>query len=285
MSTSLTQTTTDPLLTRVNIFYKKEFYDKASNFLNAIQNYSDQIQTSIDFEKTKVANDPITAQADFFTQLESKLNNMQPQFAAQWINTFNGAVNDVKTKVNMTLGNSVFFKTFSDSVGSITKVENYLDDTTQLVSDVSSEKTMAPLRYGSSLANKISPSTMLMMGEMSKKINLVFRKNIANIQDTISSSTKAHGSNLVPDTEHFKRMKGVFVGVTQKIQNEFKGLYNVIDFYCKYNPRSSSSNLQFVSDYNITVDVEGTPVNQDLLQNQLAQAQSSLTTLKVLGVG
>lgn len=281
----MSQATIDPLLSRVHLFYKKDFYDKASNFLGAIQNYSDQIQTSIDFEKTKVANDPITAQADFFSQLEGKLGSMQPQFAAQWINTFNTAVNEVKSQVGIKNAQSTFLQPFSDSIGSIARVENYLDDTTQLVSDVASEKTMSPLRYGSSLGNKISPATLLMMGEMSKKINLVFRKNISNIQDSISSSTKAHGSNLVPDTEHFKRMKGVFVGITQKIQSEFKKLYNVIDFYSKFNPRSSSSNLQFVSDYNITIDVEGTPVNQDLLQNQLAQARKELTTLKVLGAG
>jgi hypothetical protein len=279
MSTSLYQSTVDPKLTNIGLFYKKEFYEKASNFLGTIQSYTDEVQRSIDFQKTKVANDVITSQADFFAKLDNELSSAQPQFAANWINLFNNALSEVKNQV----GESVHYRQFSDSIGGLVKIENYLDDSTQLVSDVQSQQTMAPLRYGSSLSNKISPVTLNMMGEFSKKINLVFRKNIQNIQDTISSSTKAHGSNLVPDTQHFVRMKNIFTGYTQKIQTEFKSLYNVIDYYCRYNPRTGTGNMQVVTDYNITVSVEGNPINQDLLQNQLADTTSKLTTMKVLG--
>ena len=279
MSTSLYQSTVDPKLTNIGLFYKKEFYEKASNFLGTIQSYTDEVQRSIDFQKTKVANDVITSQADFFAKLDNELSSAQPQFAANWINVFNNTLNEVKNQV----GESVHYRQFSDSIGGLVKIENYLDDSTQLVSDVQSQQTMAPLRYGSSLSNKISPVTLNMMGEFSKKINLVFRKNIQNIQDTISSSTKAHGSNLVPDTQHFVRMKNIFTGYTQKIQTEFKSLYNVIDYYCRYNPRTGTGNMQVVTDYNITISVEGNPINQDLLQNQLADTTSKLTTMKVLG--
>jgi hypothetical protein len=247
--------------------------------LGTIQSYTDEVQRSIDFQKTKVANDVITSQADFFAKLDNELSSAQPQFAANWINLFNNALSEVKNQV----GESIHYRQFSDSIGGLVKIENYLDDSTQLVSDVQSQQTMAPLRYGSSLSNKISPVTLNMMGEFSKKINLVFRKNIQNIQDTISSSTKAHGSNLVPDTQHFVRMKNIFTGYTQKIQTEFKSLYNVIDYYCRYNPRTGTGNMQVVTDYNITVSVEGNPINQDLLQNQLADTTSKLTTMKVLG--
>ena len=282
MSTNLIQATNDPKLLGAGLFYKKEFYQKASNFLDAVSNYADLIDINIDFEKTKVANDPVTAQADFFSSLDTKLSTMQPQFAANWIDVFNKSLSEVKTQVFAKIGTGTFFKSFSDCIGSITKIENYIDDAVQLVSDIQGSKSPAPLRYGSSLSNKISPSTLNMMGEFSKKINTVFRKNLQNIQSTISSSTKAHGSNLVPDSEHFKRMKGVFVGYTQKVQTEFKGLYNVIDFYCKYNPRSGVTNLQFVPGFNVTIEVEGNPINQDLLQNQLADVTSKLTTQKLL---
>lgn len=283
MSTNLVQTTSDPKLTKVGLFYKKEFYEKASNFLEAVSNYADQIETSINYDKTKVSNDPILAQRDFFSALDSKMNSMQPQFAADWINIFNRSLDEVKTQVYAKIGTGTFFKSFGDSIGCLTKVENYIDDSMQLVSDVQGQDSPAPLRYGSSLSNKISPSTLSMIGEFSKKINSVFRKNLQNIQNTISNSTKAHGSNLVPDTEHFKRMKNIFVGYTQKVQSEFKGLYNVIDYYCKYNPRSGITNLQMVPGFNITIDVEGNPINQDLLQNQLADVTSKLTTKKLLG--
>lgn len=277
--------TTDPQLTQINLFYKKDFYQKASNFLSTIQNYTSELEASIKFNKSKVQNDPITSQADFFSDMDSKMKSMQPQFAAYWINAFNTSLDAVRNEVRTKLGDGTFYRPFSDSIGSIARIENYFDDTTQLVSDIQGSQMMTPLRYGSSLSNKIHPAMLLLHGEMSKKTNLVFRKNLQNIQPKVSSSTKAHGDNLVPDTEHFKRMKGIISQLTQKIQSEYKELYNVIDFYCKYNPRASANNIQYVPNYNITVNVEGNPINQDILFNQLQDTQSALTSKKVLGVG
>ena len=279
------KTTTDPQLTQINLFYKKDFYQKASNFLGTIQGYSSELETAINFNKSKVQNDPITAQADFFANLDNQMKSMQPQFASYWINAFNTSLDQVRNEVRTKIGDGTFFKPFSDSIGSIARAENYFDDSTQLISDIQGSQMMTPLRYGSSLTNKIHPATLLLHGEMSKKTNLVFRKNLQNIQSKVSSSTKAHGDNLVPDTEHFKRMQGIVSTLNQKIQSEYKELYSVIDFYCKYNPRAATNNLQYVPNYNITVNVEGNPINQDILFNQLQDIQSTLTTKKVLGVG
>ena len=109
------------------------------------------------------------------------------------------------------------------------------------------------------------------------------RKNIQNIQSEIASSTTAHGQNLVPDTQHFIRIQNSVAVLTQKIQSEYKELYNVIYYYCTYNPRSSTTNLQFVPNVQINVNVEGFNLNQDLLFNQLKETNSNLTSLKVLG--
>lgn len=276
-------TTTDPQLTRVNLFYKKDFYQSASNYLGAIQNYSNELETSIQYNLTKVSNDPITSQAKFFAELDGKMGGMQPQFAAQWINTFNTSLQAVQNEVRIQIGEGTFYKPFSDSIGSLAKIENYFDDSLQLVSDVEGSQMASPLRYGSSLSNKLHPAVILLHGEMSKKTNLVFRKNLSNIQSKVSSSTKAHGDNLIPDTQHFQRMKSIIPSINQKIQSTFKQLNNVIQYYCNYNPRSGTNNVQYVPSYNITVSVEGTPVNQDLLQNQVQDVESKLTTLKVLG--
>jgi len=283
MSTSLYQKSTDPQLTGVNLFYKKEFYQKASNFLDAMGSYSDQLEKNIEYQKALVSNDPITAQADFFAKINGEFDSMQPQFAANWISLFNRSLDEVKNQVKLKTGGLDVFQQFGDSVGSLSKIENYFDDATQLVSDITGKNTITPLRFGSSSSNKISPTDTLLLGDISKKVNTVFRRNMQNIQDTISSATKAHGSNLIPDTEHFKRMKGIFVGFTQKIQSEFKSLFGVIDAYCKYNPRGGATNMQLVPNFNVTVDVEGSPINQDLLGRQLAETTSKLTTQKVLG--
>jgi len=276
--------TIDPVLTQINLFYKKDFYNSASNFLSTIDKYSTELQYAIDYNKTKVQNDVITSQTDFFIKMEEKMKSLDPQFSALWIKTFNNSLEKVKNNVMVKLNNSVFYRSFSDAIGSIARIENYLDDSLQLVSDIEGSNIMTPLRYGSSLSNKISPATLLLHADLSKKTNLVFRKNIQNIQNTVENSTLAQGSNLTPDTQHFIRMKGVVPNIVQQIQAEFKELYTVIDFYCNYNPRSSTNNIQFVPNINITVDVEGNKLNQDLLFNQLKDLKSSLTSQGVLGV-
>jgi len=276
--------TIDPQLTQINLFYKKDFYDKASNFLSTINNYSTELQTSIDYNLTKVQNDVITSQKDFFIKLDNQMKSMQPQFAADWISKFNTALNEVKNQVRVEINEGTFYKQFSDSIGSLARLENYLDDSLQLVSDVTGSKMMTPLRYGASLTNKMSPSTQLLHAELSKKTNMVFRKNIQNIQSTVQSGNVSQGSNLTPDTQHFVRMKNAIPSLNEKIQSEFKELYNVIQLYCNYNPRSATNNIQFVPKTNISVNVEGNTLNQDLLFNQLKEVTSSVTTRKVLGV-
>jgi len=277
--------TLDPLLTQINLFYKKEFYNSASNFLQTMQSYSNELDAGIEYSLTKVQNDVVKAQKDFFVSMDKKMKNMSPQFSAAWIEKFNTSLNQVKNKVRVEIGEGTFFRSFSDCVGSLARIENYIDDSLQLVSDVNSEEVLSPFRYGATLSNKISPSTLLLHAELSKKTNLVFRKNIQNIQDKIESNTKAQGGNLIPDTEHFKRIKQLAPTIQQKIQNEFKELYNVILFYCNYNPKASTNNLQFAPNFNISVNVEGAQLNQDILFNQLKDVTSSLTSQGVLGAG
>lgn len=264
---------------QVNLFYKKDFYQKASNYLQAIQSYSSELETAIDYAKTKVANDPITAMGDFFTKLDSKMKSMSPQFAANWIKTFNSASDQVKNEVGLKIGTGTFYRSFSDSIGILSRQENLYEENTQSVLSQS-----FPLRYGSSLTNKLHPRTQLLHGEISSKLNTVVNKNLKNIQNQGTTPDKAHGENLVPDTSHVKRVQGIVSTLNQRIRGEFKELYNVISYYCNYNPRSASQNIQFVPNFNISVDVEGTPVNQDVLFNQLQEVQKDITTKKVLGV-
>lgn len=272
--------TTDPQLTQINLFYKKDFYNKASNYLGAIQSYTKELETSIKFAKAKVANDPITSMKDFFVELDGQMKSMTPQFAAHWIKAFNTSIEKVKNEVGVQIGSGTFYRGFGDSIGTITKQENLYDESTQSIKNNS-----FPLRYGSSLTNKIHPQILLMHGEMSNKLNKVFNKNLQNIQSSNTTSLKAHGENLIPDTEHTKRIQGMVSMLNQKIRGEFKELYNVISYYCNYNSRASTQNIQFVPNYNITVSVEGNNLNQDILFNQLQDVQKDITTKKVLGVG
>ena len=45
----INSTTTDPQLTQINLFYKKEFYQNATNFLSTIGKYTEELETAIDY--------------------------------------------------------------------------------------------------------------------------------------------------------------------------------------------------------------------------------------------
>lgn len=280
----MNKTTLDPQFTNLNLFYKKDFYSSASNFLSTIEKYSNELQTAIDYNQTKVQNDVITAQSNFFVSLDEKLKNVQPQFAAFWIKKFNTSLDEIKNQVLIKNGTGTFYRPFSDSIGILTRLENYIDDSTQAISDVTMKQEAPPIRYGSSLSNKLGSFTTLLNGELSKKTNIVFRKNMYNIQSAITTPNKAHGENLIPDILFYQRAMSSIVSFNTKIQNEFKQLYNVIYYYCFYNPRLSSTNIQFAPNINITVNVEGQALNQDALFNQLQDIKSELTTQKMLGL-
>lgn len=277
------KTTLDPQLTNLNLFYKKDFYASASNFLFAIEKYSNELQMAIDYNQTKVQNDVITAQSNFFITLDDKLKNTHPQFAAFWIKKFNITLDEIKNQVLIRHGVGTFYRPFGDSVGILTRLEGYIDDSTQAISDVAMRQEASPIRYGSSLSNKLGSFTALLNGELSKKTNIVYRKNMYNIQGSVSTPDKSHGENLIPDILYYQRIVSSIVSLNTKIQNEFKQLYNVIYYYCFYNPRLSSNNIQFAPNVNITVNVEGQATNQDALFNQLQNIKSEITTQQILG--
>lgn len=274
--------TLDPELTNINLFYKKDFYQKASNYLDIINAYSKELQYAIDYNLTRVKNDVITEQKNFFINMDSNMKATPSQFAAFWIKKFNNSLDEVKNQVLINYGLGTFYRNFSDSIGQLTRIENYFDDSTQLITDVNNDKVAPPIRYGSSLTNKISPISILLNSELSKKNNIVFRKNMYNIQLQANTPDKAHGDNLVPDVSHYQRISKIVTNLNQKIQSEFKELYNVIYFYCFYNSRNASNNLQFIPNASINISVEGSNLNQDLLFSKLQGTTSSLTTRTML---
>lgn len=271
--------TTDPQLTTINLFYKKDFYRKASNYMEAIKSYSKELDIAINYLKSKVANDPILAESVVFVDLDQQMKVMTSQFAAFWIKKYNLAHEKIKNEVNARIGTGTFYRPFGDSIGILARQETLYDENVLSIANKS-----FPVRYGSSLTNKIHPQRQLLYAECSDKLNKIFNSNIQNIQEKGAVCSNAHGENLIPDSVHLQRMQALIPTLTQRIQNEFKELYNVIKLYCEYNPQSSSQNIQFVPNYNITVSVEGTPVNQDILFNQLQELQKVTTTKIMLEV-
>ncbi|NBO36625.1 hypothetical protein EBU91_03715 [bacterium] len=277
--------TIDPEMVSVNLFFKKDFYKSASNYLDVIGKYQNELDTAINWQRSYMVNDPITEQVKFFKNLEkSGFSSMKTDFVIFWLDKFKTAYTEVKDKFRFEVGSGVYFRNTSDVVGLLTRMTNYADNSTELLSDRDMKNLPVPVLYGSSLENKISPNAKVVNSSLSKATNTVFRYSCFNIQEKISDNTLAHGQNLIPDYNHYARMMQIVNGLTQKIRQEFKDFYGVLEYYSTYNASDPQSNIQVVPPTVLTTLIEGHPQYQTLLRARATDILTSFTNQRALDV-
>jgi len=276
----------DPEMVSVNLFFKKDFYKSASNYLDSIGNYQKELEVSLDWQKTYMANDPLTSQVEFFKKLESGgFAGMKTDFIVYWLGKFKTSYAEVQDKLRFEIGGAgTYFRNPSDCVGLLARMTNYADNSTELLSDRDIKNLPVPVLYGSSLENKISPNAKVLNSSLSKATNTLFRYSSFNIQEKVSQNTLSHGQNLIPDYNHYERMMRVVNSLTQKIRQEFKDFYRVLEFYSSYNAADPESNIQVVPPTVITTLIEGQPQYQTLLRSRASDILTSFTNQRALDV-
>ena len=276
----------DPEMVSANLFFKKDFYKSASNYLDSIGNYQKELDVSLDWQKTFMANDPITSQVEFFKKLENGgFAGLKTDFVVYWLDKFKTSYAEVQDKLKFEIGGSgTYFRNASDSVGLLARMTNYANNSTELLSDRDIKDLPVPVLYGSSLENKMSPNAKVINTSLSKATNTLFRYSSFNIQELISDSTLPHGQNLIPDYNHYERMMRIVNSLTQKIRQEFKDFYRVLEFYSSYNPTDPESNIQVVPPTVITTLIEGQPQYQTLLRSRATDLLTSFTNQRALDV-
>lgn len=181
------------------------------------------------------SNNPVKNLAIFFAKLDSQLKNINdPGIVAGWRAYFKSRPDNIKSEfykllpnpkilgVNMPAGNVVSFGNIMS--GPVTPSLNLpgIDAPVNLIN--LGVKVPAYV-----MSNVITASTML---------GKLYNKNITGIMDSLSVSTKSHGSNLVPDSKHVERMGKVIQPFYKKI---ISGLGDASNFFLKslnFNPFS-----------------------------------------------
>lgn len=276
----------DPEMVSANLFFKKDFYKSASNYLDCIGNYQKELEVSLDWQKTYMANDPITSQVEFFKKLENGgFAGLKTDFVVYWLDKFKTSYSEVQDKLRFEIGGGgTYFRNASDSVGLLARMTNYANNSTELLSDRDIQNLPVPVLYGSSMENKISPNAKVINMSLSKATNTLFRYSSFNIQEKISENTLAHGQNLIPDYNHYERMMRIVNNLTQKVRQEFKDFYRVLEFYSSYNASDPESNIQVVPPTVITTLIEGQPQYQTLLRSRASDILTSFTNQRALDV-
>jgi len=273
--------TIDPEMVSVNLFFKKDFYKSASNYLDYIGNLPKELDVHLEWLKTDYANDPIKAKTDFFKNLD--LKSLKTDFVVHWLKQYKTTYSEVQDQVRLEMGpNATINRNPSDCVGSLARMSNYTNSSTQLVSDRDMENLPVPALYGAGMENTLSNNAKIVNSSFSKASNSLFRYSSFNLQEKVSENTLSHGQNMIPDYNHYQRMMKSINDVTQKLRQEFSDFFRVNEFYSNYNPNSQSTNVQVVPPTIVTTLVEGQVQYQTQLKSRAADILTSFTNRRAL---
>jgi len=273
--------TIDPEMVSVNLFFKKDFYKSASNYLDYIGNLPKELDIHLEWLKTDYANDPIKAKTDFFKNLD--LKSLKTDFVVHWLKQYRTSYSEVQDQVRLEMGsNATITRKPSDCVGSLARMSNYTNSSTQLVSDRDMENLPVPALYGAGMENTLSNNAKIVNSSFSKASNSLFRYSSFNLQEKVSENTLSHGQNMIPDYNHYQRMMKSINDVTQKLRQEFSDFFRVNEFYSNYNPNSESTNVQVVPPTIVTTLVEGQVQYQTQLKSRATDILTSFTNRRAL---
>ena len=275
--------TIDPDMVSAQVFFKKDFYKSASNYLDFVGNLPKELDLAIEWNKTDFANDPVTAKTDFFKKLD--ISSLNADFSTFWLKKYDETYNEVRDKIRFETGDKFSFAAGrSDVVGALARMQNYTQNSTQLLSDKNMENLPIPTQYGSGMENLLSNNAKIINTVFSKAANSLFRHATFNIQEKISENTLSHGQNLIPDYAHYERMMKIATDLTQKIRQEFKDFYKILEMFSNYNPNSPTTNVQVIPPTIITTLVEGQVQYQTKLKSRAADILTSFTNKRALDV-
>lgn len=273
--------TIDPEMVSAHLFFKKDFYKSASNYLDYIGNLPKELDVYLEWMKTDYANDPIKSKKDFFKNLD--LKSLDTNFMVYWLKQYKTTYSEVQDQVRLELGPTASInRNPSDCVGSLARMSNYTNSSTQLVSDRDMENLPVPALYGFGIENTLSDNAKIVNASFSKASNSLFRYSSFNIQEKISENNLSHGQNLIPDYNHYQRMMKSITGVTQKLRQEFDDFYRVNEFYSNFNANSPKTNVQVIPPTVITTLVEGQVQYQTQLRSRAADVLTSFTNRRAL---
>jgi hypothetical protein len=244
---------------------------------NPFNVYKEHFQLYIQYENTKTKNDPITSEADFWTNNIDTFESFEPEFILFWMRKLANAnpkvLELVKGKINI---EETALQTLSDSIANIFDQDLVVDSRYTPMFDVDLESNN-PLPYNHILDSKLNFNYKKNVSQMSTKVNSLFNQNISKIVQP-SSPGVAHGGNLVTDFTHINRIAENKPSFYEIVADKLDGSFETFVFLSNYK----LNNLQEVIKVEFDKDVEGTTIKVDLKGDRI-QTPSKKKTKELLG--
>ena len=259
------------------VFQTSAFYEQNSNLLDIFSDYLTELNLNLDYEKGKSSGDIFKNNNTFFKKLNDEnftiegveIDEINKNY---YIEKYNSLFTTIKSSVSAFISNSnVYFKNYSDDVGTLTDSSCVLDDSIIPWYDIFNEDIELPNDLNSTIFNKTSSNNKVLQLKFSKFNNALLKHNmqgIVNYTDIeVSKSNKAHGSNLVTDYYYYKRFFLYKELVAQSIGQLLKGLGDYIFYIKNLNMRQNSYKASL---FEYTDKIENVDEQLDILKNKIS---------------
>lgn len=179
------------------------------------------------------SNNPTKNLAIFFAKLDGQLKNISdPGIVAGWRAYFKSRPDKIKSEFYKLVPNPKFLGVNMPS-GNVVSFGNIMSG--PVTPNVNLPGNKAPINL-INMGVKVPSYIMSNVVAASTMLGKLYNKNITGVMDSISVSTKSHGSNLVPDSKHVERMGKVVQPFYKKI---IGGLGDAGNYFLKnmnFNP-------------------------------------------------
>ncbi len=259
-----------------------EFYRSATNLLSAFNDYLGQLDTSIQFEKSKVAADVIESTSllyiklngdDFKITFDDKVYEFDNIFKLFYIEKFQTLTDDIKSLITSNLtADNIYFNNYSDDTGNITDVNSVIDNNTSPYFDTFDTAYNYPNGIPASVFNKVSKRELQTSINLNTKTDALLKLSLSDLQDSVVANTAktSHGENLVTDNLYVDRLYIFKDPINSQLKNIIGNMADFIQFFKNVNFRDQDASRSSVH-LKYTTNVEGVSAKIDILRNKLNQ--------------
>ena len=165
----------------------------------------------------RTSNKPVQRLADFFAKLDGQLKNIDdPGIVEGWRAHFKAQPPLVKSETFKLLPNPVFLGKNMPKLGPVDPRNLFQAATTPFFNTAGGGG--APPNY-TNIGVRLSPTLEANIASALKIVGTVSNKNLTPIIGSLAKSTMNHGTNLVLDSEHVKRVGEVITSYTKQLQS------------------------------------------------------------------
>tara|TARA_A100000171_G_C2139869_1_gene154108 strand:+ start:9194 stop:10051 length:858 start_codon:yes stop_codon:yes gene_type:complete len=277
-------TTSLPEYVDTVVFQTSAFYQNSSNLLNIFNDYLNELNLNLDYEKGKSSGDIFETNVTFFEKLNNDnfiIDNVEIDdiFKNYYIEKYNSLFSSLKTSVSGFLGDkNIYFKNYSDDVGILSDNYCVLDDSIVPWYDIFNEDIEIPNNLNSTIFNKVTDNNKNLQLKFSKFNNAILKNNLKGIVDytDVNKVKTSHGFNLMTDYVYYQRLFKYKEPIAQNISKILKGLGNYILFIKNTNKRQNSTKASIFA---FDAKVEEVTEQIDILKNKITSTVYTSNTI------